>query len=157
MSGDIEILPAVQTLTGCDTTSKAGTKAAALKTANACGYEHLCFFGKHELPNEMICNAVQFLLRYISNGKARSIWRFKIWRLTQKASRIWFREVFSDKQRNKTTHTTFLFAMLFMASCTFYWRYFDRFSSIWIQFKWRRWLGTTNHQFQPIFYDSVTA
>ena len=52
MSADIiEILPAVQALTGCDTTSKTGTKAAALNTANACGYEHLCFFGKHELTD----------------------------------------------------------------------------------------------------------
>ena len=33
----IGILPAVHVLTGCDTTSKIGRKAAALKTANACG------------------------------------------------------------------------------------------------------------------------
>ena len=78
------------------------TKAAALKTANACGYKHLCFFGKHELTNEMIYNAAQFLLRYISNWKTRFTWRFKIWRLTQKVQE--FREVFSDKQRNTTTY-----------------------------------------------------
>ena len=63
MSNDIiKILPTVHTLTGCNTTSKTGTKAAVLKTANACGYEHLCFFGKHELTNEIIYNAEQFLL-----------------------------------------------------------------------------------------------
>ena len=63
MSNDIiKILPTVHTLTGCNTTSKIGTKAAVLKTANACGYEHLCFFGKHELTNEIIYNAEQFLL-----------------------------------------------------------------------------------------------
>ena len=68
MSADIiVILPAVHALTGCDTTSKTGTKAAALKTANACGYERLCFFGKHELTNEMIYNAEESLLRCISN------------------------------------------------------------------------------------------
>ena len=55
MSPDIiEIFPAVHDLTGCDTTSKISTKAAALKTANACGYEHLCFFGKQESAKEMI-------------------------------------------------------------------------------------------------------
>ena len=68
----IEILPAVHTLTGCDTTNKIGTKATALKTGNACGYEHLCFFGKHELMNEMIYNTRQFVLRCISNEKLDS-------------------------------------------------------------------------------------
>ena len=84
MSADIQILPVVHALTGCDTTRKAGTKVAALKTANACGYEYLCFFGKHELTYVMIYNAAQFLLRYILNWKARFIWRFKMWRLKQK-------------------------------------------------------------------------
>ena len=101
----IEILPAVHALTGCDTTSKIGTKEAALKTANVCGYEHLCFFGKHELMNDMIYNAEQFLLRFV--------WRFKIWCLPQKALRFWFRQVSSDKQSNKTTHIMRLFAMSF--------------------------------------------
>ena len=73
MSVDIiEILPGVPALTTCDTTSKIGTKTAALKTANTCGYEHLCFFGKHELTNEMIYNAKQFLLRCILNEKLDS-------------------------------------------------------------------------------------
>ena len=67
MSPDIiEIFPAVHDLTGCDTISKISTKAAALKAANACDYEHLCFFGKHELTKEMIYNAEKFLLRCIS-------------------------------------------------------------------------------------------
>ena len=69
MSAIIEILPAGHAFTGCETTSKIGTNAAALKTANACGYEHLCLFGKHELTNEMIYNDEQFLLRCISNEK----------------------------------------------------------------------------------------
>ena len=75
---------------------------------------------------------------------ARFIWRFKMWCLSQKASRVWFRDVSSDKQPNKTTHIRCLSAMSFMASCTFYWRHFDRSSSIWIHFKWRRWLDTIN-------------
>ena len=58
----IKILPTVHTLTGSDTTSKIGTKAAVLKTANACGYKYLCFFGKHELTNEIIYNTEPFLL-----------------------------------------------------------------------------------------------
>ena len=51
--------------------------------------------------------------------KARFIWRFKIWCLPEQASRIWFREISSDNQRNKATHTTCLFVMSFMASCVF--------------------------------------
>ena len=44
-------------LTGCDTKSKVSTKPAALKTANGCGHELLCFFGKTELTDEIISNA----------------------------------------------------------------------------------------------------
>ena len=55
-----------------DATSKIDTKVAVLKTANPCGYERLNFFGKHELRNEMIYNAEQFLLRCISNEKLDS-------------------------------------------------------------------------------------
>ena len=94
----------------------------------------------------MIYNAEQFLLTMHFNWKARFIWRFRIWCLPQKASRAWFREVSSDKQRNKTRHTAGLSAMSFMASYAFYWRHFDRSSSIWIHLKWRRWLVATNHQ-----------
>ena len=44
MSADIiEILPAAHALTGCDSTSKTGTKAASFKTVNACCYELRCF------------------------------------------------------------------------------------------------------------------
>ena len=73
MTADIiEILPAVHLLTGWDTASKIGTKVATLKTANVCGYEHLCFFGKHELTNKLMYNAKQFLLRCIQNEKVDS-------------------------------------------------------------------------------------
>ena len=33
----VDVLPATHALTGCDTTSKVGSKAAALKTAIECG------------------------------------------------------------------------------------------------------------------------
>ena len=42
----VDILPSVHALTECDTTSKVGTKPAALKTANKCGYELLLFFAR---------------------------------------------------------------------------------------------------------------
>ena len=47
-----DVLPAVHALTGCDTTSKIGTKAAALKTAFACGIELLHSFGKTEISDD---------------------------------------------------------------------------------------------------------
>ena len=65
----IDILPAVHALTGCDTTSKVGTKAAALKTAAKYGFELLHLFGKAELTDEMIINADKFLLRCISSNE----------------------------------------------------------------------------------------
>ena len=43
MNSDIvDILPAVNSLTGCSTTSRAGIEAATLKTTSACAYELLC-------------------------------------------------------------------------------------------------------------------
>ena len=40
MNADVvDILPPVHALSECDTTSKVGTKPAALKTANECGYQ----------------------------------------------------------------------------------------------------------------------
>lgn len=41
-------------LTRYDTTSKMGTKAAALEATIECGYEPLCFFGTTEITNEII-------------------------------------------------------------------------------------------------------
>ena len=40
-------LPAVHALTGCDTTSKVGTKKATLKAAECAGSELLSGFGKN--------------------------------------------------------------------------------------------------------------
>ena len=63
----VDILPPVHALTGCDTTSKVGTKSATLKTVNECDYELLCFFGKTELTDEIISNAEKFLLKCVSD------------------------------------------------------------------------------------------
>ena len=59
----IDILPAAHALTGCDTTSKVGTKAAAFKTAEKYGYELIYSFGKSELTDQMINDAETFLVR----------------------------------------------------------------------------------------------
>ena len=64
----VDVLPAVHALTGCDTTSKIGTKAAALKTAFACGIELLHSFGKTVISVEMIANAEKFLLNCITSN-----------------------------------------------------------------------------------------
>ena len=64
----VDIPPAVHALTGCVTTSKIGTKAAALKTAFACGIELLHSFGKTEISDEMIANAEKFLLNFITSN-----------------------------------------------------------------------------------------
>ena len=64
----VDVLPAVHALTGCDTTSKIGTKAAALKTAFACGIELLHSFGKTDISDEMIANAEKFLLNCITSN-----------------------------------------------------------------------------------------
>ena len=67
----IDILPAVHALTGCDTTSKVGTKSAALKTAAKYGFQLLPMFGKvTELTEDIICNAEKFLLRCISSNES---------------------------------------------------------------------------------------
>ena len=49
-------------LTGCDTTSKVGSKLSALQAASRCGYELLFSFGNSEISNEMILSAERFLV-----------------------------------------------------------------------------------------------
>jgi len=65
----IDILPAVHALTGCDTTSKIGTKTSAFKTAEKYGYELIYSFGKSELTEQMINNAERFLVRCLSSNE----------------------------------------------------------------------------------------
>ena len=61
-SNVIDVLPAVHALTGCDTTSKVGSKLSALQAATRCGYELLFSFGNSEISNEMILSAERFLV-----------------------------------------------------------------------------------------------
>jgi hypothetical protein len=67
-SNVVEVLPAVHALTGCDTTSKVGTKLSALQTAEKYGYELLSSFGTSDITDEMIKNAEKFLVRCIDHN-----------------------------------------------------------------------------------------
>ena len=60
-SNVVDILPAVHSLTGCDTTSKVGTKLSALQTARELGHEYLLTFGRSEISEDMISSADRFL------------------------------------------------------------------------------------------------
>ena len=64
----VEVLPAVHAFTGCDTTSKVGTKLSALQTAEKYGYELLSSFGTSDITDEMIKNAEKFLVRCIDHN-----------------------------------------------------------------------------------------
>ena len=60
------VLPALQSLTGCDITSKVGSKKAAM-AANPARY--LRWFGRHDVLTEYdVSQAVQFLCEVITNG-----------------------------------------------------------------------------------------
>ena len=58
-----DILPQVHALTGCDTTSKIGTKRSALQVASTPAAERLINFAKESLTDEMIWSAEQFLVK----------------------------------------------------------------------------------------------
>ena len=45
----VDVLPAVHALSGCDTTSKVGTKKSALQAAEETGHEQLLSFGKRRM------------------------------------------------------------------------------------------------------------
>ena len=64
----IDVLPAIHTLIGCDTTSKFGTKLKALKTAIS-DCDLLKTFGKDQINDQMIADAEQFLVKCISSSK----------------------------------------------------------------------------------------
>ena len=53
----VEVLPAIHALTGCDTTSKFGTKGKAVKEGMKNGYNLLYSFGRDEISNQMIADA----------------------------------------------------------------------------------------------------
>ena len=56
-----DVVPALHTLTGCDSTSKVSTKAAVSRTAKESGGELLHAFGWRELTDDMIANTEKFL------------------------------------------------------------------------------------------------
>ena len=60
-----EVLPAIHALTGCDTTSKFGTKGMAFKEGKKNGYNLLYSFGRDEISNQMTADAEKFLLNCI--------------------------------------------------------------------------------------------
>ena len=57
-----DILSQVHVLTGCDTTSKIGTKRSALQVASTPAAELLINFAKESLTDEMIWSAETFLV-----------------------------------------------------------------------------------------------
>ena len=68
----VDVLPAVHTLTGCDTTSKVGTKSAAFQAAMKYGYQLLYSFGKSEISDQMILSSEKFLDECISKSSERN-------------------------------------------------------------------------------------
>ena len=67
----VDVLPALHSLTGCDTTSKICTKNAALKIADTDFIENLVAFGKTDINIDMIIMAEKFLVKCI-DSKANS-------------------------------------------------------------------------------------
>ena len=71
----ISCLPAIHALTGCDTTSKVGTKAAIMK--KSVDLELIRSFGKTDLSISVLENAEQFLLQMIGKGDFRTFDRLR--------------------------------------------------------------------------------
>ena len=61
----IEVLPAIHSLSGCDTTSKVGTKHGALARAKDFTYL-IKDFGRVEMSDSMIENAEEYLIRVLA-------------------------------------------------------------------------------------------
>ena len=57
----VEVLTAIHALTGCDTTSKVGTKSRAVREGAGC-YHLLYTFGRDALSDELIADAEKFLI-----------------------------------------------------------------------------------------------
>ena len=63
-----DILPAVHSLTGCDTTSKIYTKYNAIKTVTKDYYHLLTEFGKSDMVDRLNNNAEEYLVHCLSNS-----------------------------------------------------------------------------------------
>ena len=68
----VDILSAVHTLKGCDTTSKIGTEFAAFQILMKYSAELLHSFGKAEISDQMIFLAERFLVECISKSSERN-------------------------------------------------------------------------------------
>ena len=66
----IDCIPAIHSLTGCDTTSKIGTKAAILK--KPVDLDLVKSFGKTELTPSMVVDAEKFLLQILGQEEFKS-------------------------------------------------------------------------------------
>ena len=64
----VDVLPAVHALSGCDTTSKVGTKTSALQATEETGHEQLESFGKLPLSDDMISASEKFLVDCLSSS-----------------------------------------------------------------------------------------
>ena len=79
----VKLLPAVHTLSGCDTTSKVGTKLQAFKAAHKPEYELLNLFGISALDTQMYETAEHFLLECITRAETRAVDTFDEMRFTR--------------------------------------------------------------------------
>ena len=69
----VRILPTIHSLTGCDTTSKVGTKEKAFKVASNEKHQQQLFeFGERVLGHEMLKYAEEFLLEFIGTRESLS-------------------------------------------------------------------------------------
>lgn len=76
----IDSLPAAQSLTGCDTVAKIGTKASRIKILES-NEEMLKSFGKDVLDEEMISDAETFLINVVAKNFAPNCSSFNELRL----------------------------------------------------------------------------
>ena len=67
MDMDLDVLPAVHALTGCDTTSKVGTKTSSYRAATKYGFELLHSFGKSDITEPILLSAEEFLVRCLDS------------------------------------------------------------------------------------------
>ena len=69
----IRILPAVHTLTGCDTTSKISTKNKAFKTSKLEKFQKsLATFGEITLTEELVATSEEFLVECLASKEAKA-------------------------------------------------------------------------------------
>ena len=73
---DVQLLPIIQTLTGCDTTSKCGTIIQTFKAVHKFEYASLNKFGISKLDECMHETAERFLLECIMQGESIIVNKF---------------------------------------------------------------------------------